>query len=165
MQTVKFAMTVSPDGEISVSTDRVGRIASKIVAEFLKKKTLMLPGGMIVMSTDVNAEVGKGFLSWAKGFMKTWFNRFMKNRMVDEEIEKMVIDRGLETGWSVGNLFRGRFISPKSGESFTEKSFAIDIRGVPFDFVEKAAETLRRKFKQESVLLVNHANNKTFYLD
>jgi len=160
METMKFAMTLTPDGVVEVTTDEFAEMARRVAG-----LTEMEPGGMIVMSTDVNATVGKSFLGWAKGFMKTWWNRVMKNRKVDDELIRLVKDRGMDTGWSVGNLFRGRYMSPKSGDTFNEKSFAVDIRGVPFDFVEKAAKALRKKFDQEGVLVIDHARNKTFYLD
>ena len=160
METMKFAMTLTPDGDVEVTTDGFAKLARRVAG-----LTEMEPGGMIVMSTDVNATTGKSFLGWAKGFMKTWWNRVMKNRKVDEELVNLVKSRGLDTGWSVGNLFRGRYMSPKSGDTFNEKSFAVDIRGVPFDFVEKAAKVLRKKFDQEGVLVIDHARNKTFYLD
>ena len=126
---------------------------------------LEFDGGMIVMSTDVNATQGKGWANWAKGLMKPWGNRLLEHRKVDEELKKLVKERGLDTGWSVGNLFRGRYYSPKTDQTFNEKSFSVDIRGVPFDFVVKVAEALLKKFDQESVMVVNHENNKVQFVD
>jgi hypothetical protein len=160
METERFALAAGPDGEVFASTWDEASIARRIAGVYE-----MAPGGMIVMSTDVNATAGRGFLGWAKGFLKTQLNRWMKDSRVDEELRRLVEERGVDTGWSIGNLFRGRFMSPKSGKKFDEKSFAVDIRGVPFDFVKAAAEVLRRKFSQEGVLVVDHANGKTYYMD
>ena len=123
------------------------------------------PGGMIVMSTDVNATGGSRIKGLAKKFIKTWMNRMLRSRKIDESMKELLIEKGLDSGWSVGNLFRGRYFSPKSGETFSEKSFSVDIRGVPFKFVEEVAEVLRKKFDQESVLVVNNINGKTYLLD
>ena len=63
----KFALMVSHDREIHVTTQKIVGIVRRIAG-----LSEMEPGGMVVMSTDVNAVVGKSFLGWAKGFMKTW---------------------------------------------------------------------------------------------
>jgi hypothetical protein len=160
MQTLKFAMYLDPTGNVHTSSCQSAALARRIAGMYE-----MLPGGMIVLSTDVNATVGKNFMGKAKGFLKTWYNRVMKNKKVDDELRDMVKGRGIDTGWSVGNLFRGRFMSPKTNKVFNEKSFAVDIRGVPFEFVQQAAETLRKTFEQEGVLVIDYSNNKTYYMD
>lgn len=136
-----------------------------VIARRVAGLTELDPGGQIVMSTDVNAEVGAGFKGWAKGFMKTWWNRLMRSSKIDEEIKRLLSEKGLDTGWSIGNLFRGRYFSPKNDQMFNEKSFAVEIRGVPFKFVKDVGEALRKKFDQEAVLLVNFENNRTYLLD
>ena len=50
--------------------------------------------------------------------------------------------------------------APKTGDNFIEKSFAIDMRGVSMDFVNEAARVLAKKFKQESVLVVDHSTGR-----
>jgi hypothetical protein len=162
METIKFAMVLTPRGEVIVENEQVSKIARRVAGV---SDPMDYQGGMIVMSTDVNATVGRGFKNWAKGILKTWHNRLFKDKKVDEEIQKLVKERGLDTGWSIGNLFRGRYYSPKSDQTFNEQSFAVDVRGVPFDFVLKVAEALRKKFDQESVMVVNHANNKIRFVD
>jgi len=160
METMRFALTLTPAGEVYYSEGRVADIARRIAGEIE-----LDPGGMIVMSPDVNAMVLKsGIIGWAEKLLKTWRNRFFKDRRVDEELKKLVQERGMDTGWSVGNLFKGRYMS-KSGEVFNEKSFAVDIRGVPFDFVKKAAEVLRKKFDQEAVLVVDNDTGRTYLMD
>jgi hypothetical protein len=157
MKTIKFAMVLTPTGEVLIESEQDARVARRVA---WVSNPLEYAGGMVVMSTDVNATTGKGIKNWAKGLLKTWHNRLFKEKKVDEEIQKLVKERGLDTGWSIGNLFKGRYYSPKSDQTFNEKSFSIDIRGVPFDFVTKVADALRKKFDQESVMVINHANNK-----
>lgn len=155
-------MVLTPNGEVIEESQDVSRIARRVAG---LSDALDYAGGMIVMSTDVNATAGRGFKNWAKGLLKTWHNRLFKDKKVDEEIKRLVEERGLDTGWTIGNLFKGRYYSPKSGQTFNEKSFAIDIRGVPFEFVVDIAEALRKKFDQESVMVVNHANNQIRFVD
>ena len=150
---------MSPSGEVSVVSDREARIAKRLASWEVELK----PGGMVVLSTDVNVTEGKETLvGYAKAMLRTWYQRLTKSRKVDEELSEMVRRKGLETGWSIGNLFRGRYLSPKSGQVFNEKSFAVDVRGVDFEFVREAGKALGRRFGQESVLLVDHSNGKTF---
>jgi len=157
MKTVRFAAIIGSDGEVIITSHREAQIARRVAG------TIELePGGMIVMSTDVNAEVGRGFVNWAKGFMKTWWNRLMKSQKVDDTLKDLVKERGVDTGWSIGNLFSGRYLSPKTGQTFNEKSFSVDILGVPFEFVRKVADALRKKFDQEAVLVIDHDTNKTY---
>jgi len=164
MRTTRFAVRLTPTGEVLAQTDLAARVAVRAMAARLSDP-LEFDGGMVVMSTDVNATQAKGIVNKAKGWVKTWANRLLKNRRVDDEVKKLIKERGLDTGWSVGNLFRGRYYSPKSGQTFNEKSFSVDIRGVPFDFVVKVAEALRKRFDQESVMVINHEDNKVRFVD
>ena len=85
----------------------------------------------------------KVFIPFIQRFLKTWWNRILKNKKVDEELKSLGQERGMDTGWSIGNLFRG----------------------VPFEFVKKVAQVSRKKFDQEGVLVLDHSNNKTYYVD
>jgi len=160
MKTMRFALLLTPDGEVIESDADRADMARRVAGT-----TELPPGGMVVMSTDVNAVGGSGLKGFAKKLLKTWWNRIMKSRKVDDELKKLIKERGVDTGWSIGNLFKGRYFSQKSGTTFNEKSFSVDIRGVPFPFVEKVAQALRKKFDQEAVLVVNHENNRTYLMD
>lgn len=165
MRTVRFAMTLTPSGEVIVNAGAAERVASRMMKTAAVSQPLEFEGGMIVMSTDVNATQAKGMLNKAKGFLKTWRNRLTRNRRVDEAVKEQIEEHGMDTGWSVGNLFRGHYYSPKSGATFDERSFAVDIRGAPFDFVTDVAEVLRKRFDQESVMVINHKNNKVYFVE
>lgn len=158
---VSFHLYVSPDGEVHDLTLAESRVAMRLAGE-----TELTPGGMIVMSTDVNATVsGSKLKAVARGLVKTLFNRLLRSRRVDETMKRILEERGMDTGWSIGNLFKGRYYSSKSGKVWDEKSFSIDIRGVPFEFVKDVARVLMKKFDQESVLVVDNKTNRTFLLD
>ena len=161
METSRFSLVLSSDGIVS----EFSHIASKVARKVLGEDFELSPGGMIVLSTDVNANSAPGMIGWAKSFLQTWWNRINKFKIVDEELASELKEKGMESGWSIGNLFHGRFYSNKSGQTFNEKSFAVDIRGVSFDFIREAARKLGREFNQESVLVVDHSNGRTFILD
>lgn len=161
MKRHSFFLYLAPDGSVHELTTTESKIAKKLCGWEVELK----PGGMIVMSTDVNVSEDKASLiNKAKSFMKTWYNRIMRTQKVDDRLTSLIREKGLETGWSMGNLFKGRYLSPKSKETYNEKSFAIDIRGVDFQFVKEAGRRLGKEFGQESVLLVDHSNGRTFLL-
>lgn len=157
MKKVSFSLYVSPDGEVYESnfTGIASRIAGLTELPF---------GGMVVMSTDVNA-TSTGIKGMAKRLVKTVMNRVLRSKKIDEAVKEQVKEKGIDTGWSIGNLFKGRYYSRKSDQQFNEKSFAVDIRGVPFDFVVDVAKTLMKKFDQEGVLLVNHETGRPYMMD
>jgi len=159
MNKVSFSLYMSPDGGVQELNTKHAGMASRIAG-----LTELPYGGMIVLSTDVNATAG-GIKGIAKRALKTWFNRLTRSRKVDDAVREQVMEKGIDTGWSVGNLFRGRYFSKKSGKQFNEKSFAVDIRGVPFNFVKGVAKSLMKKFDQESVLVIDHKSGKSFLLD
>jgi len=158
---LSFALHVAPDGEVYECDEREARIARRVCgAKDEYEEILLDPGGMIVMSTDVNATAGRGFIGWAKGITKTFFNRLLRTKKVDKEMMRELKRRGLDMGWSVGNLFKGRYHNPKTGENFDERSFAVDVRGAPMGLVEDVAKALMKKFDQHSVLVVDYSNNR-----
>ena len=121
-------------------------------------------GGMIVCSTDVNSNSGNSMLSKAKSWMKTLCNRWFKNSKTDKAIKEIVVRQGVDIGYSIGNLFRGRYYDKKNNKLFCEKSFSIEIRGIPMDIVKQVAEQLCKSFNQQSVLVVDYETNKSLLL-
>jgi hypothetical protein len=166
-------MMIDHNGEVSILPWGATRIATRVASKFVKSDFELEPGGMVVMSTDVNIFKddgskywGKPFVNKAKSFMKTWWNRIQKNKKVENSLLELSQSqrKNMITGWSIGNLFRGYYVS-ESGDKFSEKSFSIDIRGVPIEFVMVVARKLRRQFEQESVLVIDHGRNKAIIVD
>lgn len=157
---VSFRLLLSSDGSVHEISDIESRVARKFMGDFK-----LDPGGMIVMSTDVNANAQGNWKSRAKGLIQTWYNRINRVKLVDRGVQEQLRSKGMESGWSIGNLYRGRYYSPKSDQTFNEKSFSIDIRGVPMDFVRDTAKKLGKLFNQESVLVVDHKNGSTSILN
>ena len=149
--TENFILSINASGEIKELTQ-----AEQIIKLVLSYTTMELGyGGMIVLSTDVNVG-GKGPIDSIKNFAKTTLQRWFKSKMVDKEIMKYVKEHDIDTGWSIGNLFKGRYFSPKTNDKFSEKSFSVDIRGTDFEFVKDMAALICKRFNQESVLVVDH---------
>ena len=120
------------------------------------------PGGMIVCSTDVNSNANRGILGFLKGKWETYLNRFFKSQKVKETIQNFNDYKDLYgVGYSEGNLFKGSYYDRKTGVTFNEKSFSVDLRGLPVDIVKKLAVEMCKKFNQQSVLFVNHENNRS----
>jgi hypothetical protein len=158
-ETESFAFTIR-NGEVEERSYREVVSARRVAG-----LTELKGGGQIVMSTDVNANVGSGLKSWARGQMKTWYNRWMRSKKIDDAVKEQLEKEGIDSGWSIGNLFRGRYYSKKSDQQFDEKSFAVEILGVDLDFLKKVAKDLMKKFDQESVLLKDFDTGKTYLFD
>ena len=60
--------------------------------------------------------------------------------------------------------FMGKYYDMKTNEAFDEHSFTIDLRGLPIKIVYQIAEKLCHEFNQQSVLVINHATNKSVYV-
>jgi len=120
---------------------------------------------MIVLSTDVNAEREKGWKGKLSSIIKTLYNRMMKSWLTKDVMDPMFEKRGMDSGWSIGNLFRGRYFDQKTGKVYNEKSFAIDVRGVELDFMEDVAGQLGKKFKQRSVLLIDNSTGRGKFVE
>lgn len=138
-------------------------------ADVTFRKIPLEPGGMIILSTDVNAMSEGGVLGRIKNWLKTQKQRYLSRKKQSEKaIEEEKIKSGLDqVGWTFGNLFDGRFTTEINGEIkvFDEKSFAIDISGVDFKFVEEVAKNLVKKFNQKSALLINNQTNERMLLE
>jgi len=118
-------------------------------------------GGMIVCSTDVNSNAESGILGFLKGKWETFLNRLFRSRKVKDTITNFKEYKDLYgVGYSQGNLFKGSYFDRKSNKTFNEKSFSVDIRGLPIDMVKDLAVEMCKRFNQQSVLFVNHENNR-----
>lgn len=137
-------------------------------------------GGMIVVSIEVNAvndpEFEKentkflkrkwnSFKNNFKNFIKTQKNWYKRFDISDKAIKEISDEEGISTGWSIGQLFRGRFYDRDTGKIYNEKSFAIEIRGVPYDFIKKVAKAIAKEFEQKSVMVINFENNKMEFIE
>lgn len=162
----KFYYAFTEDGikEIGKTAFTLRKIASVILAKDDDYKEVVFEdyGGMIVCSTDVNSNAERGIMSFLKSKWETLLNRIFNVKRVKDVVQLFQTKKGIvEIGYSQGNLFHGKYIDKENNQEFNEKSFAIDLRGLNFETVKQLAVDVCKRFNQQSVMVVNHENNKT----
>ena len=103
-------------------------------------------GGMIVFSTDVNAEKQSNRL-----------NATIK-------IDKIASDNEL-VGWTIGHYLDGRYTSPKNGKQYGENSLSLEMIGVNFETLVKIAMEICSLFTQVSVLVKDYSSGRVLVVD
>ena len=123
-------------------------------------------GGMIVLSTDINSNAGKGIWNTIRNkWLGTLLNRMNRIKKVDKTVNEVSNANSISIAYSIGsNVFHGKYYDMKTNEAFDEHSFTIDLRGLPIKIVYQIAEKLCHEFNQQSVLVINHATNKSVYV-
>jgi len=119
-------------------------------------------GGIIVLSTDVNAQQlsQNKLMNWIKKKVAT-----LKNRVsADKNIKNAVLNNVPETGWTVGKYLRGRYHAA-DGSDFDENSLSVELLGLPTDVLVSIAEDLCNEFKQESVIVKDYNKNKVYIVN
>ena len=119
-------------------------------------------GGVIVFSTDVNAEKQSEnkVVNWLKQKMMT-----IKNRMTaTKKVDKIAAANDL-VGWTIGHYFSGRYTSPKNGKQYGENSLSLEIIGVDIDTLMKIATEICSSFSQESVLVKDYSSGRVLFVD
>ncbi len=124
-------------------------------------------GGIITMSTDVNAVFdSEDFTDKVKNFFKSFYqtmkNRMMKNKKVSKYLKGLEAMRN--KGFSIGNFMQGSYID-ESGKQWDEKSFNVVIHGVDNQTLNMIATGLANLFNQEAVLLHRYSDGETYILD
>ena len=119
-------------------------------------------GGIIVFSTDVNAEKQSDnkIINWLKQKMITISNRLNATKKID----KIAADNKL-VGWTIGHYLDGRYTSPKNGKQYGENSLSVEIIGVDFEQLMKISMELCAAFRQESVLLKDYSSGRVLFVD
>ncbi len=116
-------------------------------------------GGVITLSTDINATAGASLI----GKIKAWANT-LYNRMTSVgRIQKTVNTAGA-TGMTVGRFMRGVYKS-KSGKVFDENSLSVEILYTDSNLLERIATDLAKEFNQESVLVKDYNTSEIYFAD
>ncbi len=110
-------------------------------------------GGMILLSTDVNATVGKGIRSWLAAKLLTSWQRRMRDRLVDQVILAQLAQANVAIGWSIGATVEGRYYDPEKKVLYVERSFSVEVLDAPYPLLKVIAEEMRRAFRQQEVIL------------
>lgn len=118
-------------------------------------------GGIIVLSSDVNAEnlTDNQIVDWVKKRFSTLNNRPEEKNITDE-----IAKENEFAGWTIGKYLNGRYTS-NNGASFSENSLSIEVFGVDFDTFLKFAEQFCTDFKQENVLLKDYSNDRVLFVN
>lgn len=119
-------------------------------------------GGIIVFSTDVNAEKQSEnrFINFLKQKMKTISNRLNATKKIDKIAAKNEL-----VGWTIGHYLDGRYTSPKNGKQYGENSLSLEIIGVDFEKLYTIAMEICDSFSQESVLLKDFSSGRVLFVD
>ena len=119
-------------------------------------------GGIIVLSTDINAiklDTNK-LKNWIKQKWETARNRVSYTK----EIDKFSKDYSDIFAWTIGKYLHGRYKS-KSGAIFDENSISIELLNVPTDTIISFAEDLCYEFAQETVLVKLYGEDRILFVE
>ena len=86
-------------------------------------------GGMIVLSTDINSNAGKGIWNTIRNkWLGTLLNRMKRVRKVDKVVNEISDANSISIAYSIGpNNLHGKYYDMKTNEAFDERSFTIDL--------------------------------------
>lgn len=125
-------------------------------------------GGIIVFAVSVNAVKlsDNKFINAIKQFVETNKNRFRKDSIVHNTINKFNADDKRNSGeyigaYSLGNFFKGKYVGD-NGEMFNDRSICLEINGLSSKSLLKLAEMIANEFKQETVLVKDLNKNKIY---
>jgi hypothetical protein len=113
-------------------------------------------GGMILLSTDVNATFGNTILDQIAAKLLTWRQRLFRSKLVDRTILALLNHFGVAVGWSIGPVMQGRYYDPEQRILYLERSFQVEILDAPYPILRAIAEDLRRVFEQREVILKSY---------
>ncbi len=113
-------------------------------------------GGLILLSTDVNATVGKGIRSWLAAKLRTSWQRRRRDHLVDQVILEQLAKASVAVGWSIGATVEGRYYDPEKKILYVERSFSVEVLDAPYPLLKAIAEELRRAFRQQEVILKSY---------
>jgi hypothetical protein len=111
---------------------------------------------MILLSTDVNATIANRPGSRMGAFLRTHWQRWRKDRLVDNAILAEIARAGVPVGWSIGGTHLGRYYDPVKRILYVECSFGVEILDASYPLLKAIAEALRQVFGQEEVILKSY---------
>lgn len=113
-------------------------------------------GGVILISTDVNALAGAGIAGRLAARIRTAYQRLRKDHLVDQVILQHLARAEVAVGWSIGPTLFGRYYDPEERILYLERSFAVEILDAPYPVLKAIAKDLRQTFRQQEVILKCH---------
>lgn len=116
-------------------------------------------GGVITLSTDINATASAGVVSKIKAWGRTMFNRITGVGRI-----KNAVYSGGGGGMTIGRFFRGVYKS-KSGKKFDENSLSVEVLYIDSKTLENIATDLAKEFNQETVLVKDYNTGEMYFAD
>ena len=130
-------------------------------------------GGMIIFSTDLTPTMLQGqtksiqskiyqFLInaaktlGAKG--PTFKNRFERVDNVDAVMKRIASTHNQDLGYSIGNMYDGRYFDQGQQLRFDERSMTLDVFGVDSIVLKDIAKSIGKMFDQKCVLVHDRVN-------
>jgi hypothetical protein len=111
---------------------------------------------MILLSADVNANVGNSLGDWLAAVLRTCYQRRFRDKLVDRTMLDQLGKAGIATGWSISPIFTGRYYDPATKTLYLERSFHVEILDAPYPLLLAIAEALRLILRQEEVILKSY---------
>lgn len=108
-------------------------------------------GGIIVFSSDVNAEkLGENKIAnWIKQKLLS-----LKQRIFHKNILKKILETNKDVlGYSIGNYFTGRYYDEINKKFYDDHSLTVEIVGISQELLYEIAEEICKAFNQQSVLV------------
>jgi hypothetical protein len=118
-----------------------------------------MKGGVITLSTDINATAGAGIVSKIKAWATTMYNRITSV----SRIKNSVYSAG-GGGMTIGRFFRGVYKS-RSGKTFDENSLSVEVLYIDSKTLETIATDLAKEFNQETVLVKDFNTGEMYFAD
>lgn len=144
--------------------EAIGIDTSKNVIEVIKEARADdvpagMRGGVITLSTDINATAGAGVIAKIKAWAHTMINRITSVGRI-----KNTVYSGGGGGMTIGRFFRGVYKS-RSGERFDENSLSVEVLYIDSKTLENIATDLAKEFNQETVLVKDYNTGEMYFAD
>lgn len=94
----------------------------------------------------------------------TWINRATRVSNVEGVMKQVSESHNTDVGYSVGNLFHGKYYDKKDDHLYSEKSFAIDVYGIDSGMLKEIGLHLGDIFQQRSVLVHDRDKLRAYLL-
>lgn len=115
-------------------------------------------GGIIVFSTEINAVSlsKRKLINYIYSKIQSIKNSMFVNKKIETIFRKHESLKGV--GMTVGSFVNGKYVAD-DGTIYTEKSISVEIIGVPTSVLNEVADSIRKEFNQEAVLVRNYEEN------
>lgn len=127
-----------------------------------EENTELNKSGVIILPVPRNSiEMNKDQLS--KYLIKN-LNTIENYLFKEKNIETILQKDDVFVGYSIGNIFNGRYHS-RNGQLYSNDSIAIELINLDFDEIVSVADNLKKEMNLESILVKDNSSFKMIYID